>query len=96
MTGLIGKIITVSIPFTISAKSAGASGYQEIQIPTGTIPAGYTPKMWCVRSPDISASMGIQLTVLVANSAKIWVNYYSPKAIAGINCSAVLLCERDA
>lgn len=92
---LIGKYIIINVPFTVTSKSASASGYQEVPIPVGTVPDGYFPKVWCVRSSDVSASKGLQLNVMVANASKIWINYYSPNSIAEVQCSAILLCEKE-
>lgn len=92
-----GSVKVITISFSFSAQSAGASGYVSSAI---TIPTGYTACGAYVHTGQISGSYGMQLTpvyghFLTTGSQTFYMNYYFPKASQALSVSVAIPCIKS-
>ena len=76
-------ISRISKAFTISAKSAGSSGYLNITFDSNNITDSNQVISMKITSSNIAASKGLQLTPFyyAENTRVFYFNYYCPQAI---------------
>lgn len=69
------KIIITSFDFVFSSKQIPSSGYEQVEIPSGTIPIGYTGYFLSFYAPHLGNLRGAQITPAYLDTSAMFYTY---------------------